>query len=78
MVFSAVIQPEYEQAVKKMNLEDDIGSRQRLGMEQYEKLHRNERAFTDSVIHAHKEFVLVRVGGSTADKAGSREYDYVS
>jgi hydroxymethylglutaryl-CoA synthase len=78
MVFSAVIQPEYKEVVKKMNIEEDIGSRQKLGMEQYERLHRNERAFTDSVINAHKEFVLVKVGGSTADKAGSREYDFVS
>ncbi|MCI0562666.1 MAG: 3-hydroxy-3-methylglutaryl-CoA synthase [Nitrososphaera sp.] len=78
MVFSGQIQPEYKQVVQKMNLEEEIGPRQRLTMEEYEKLHRNERAFTDSVIHAHKEFVLVKVGGVTADKAGFREYDYVS
>jgi hydroxymethylglutaryl-CoA synthase len=78
MVFSAIIQPEYEQVVKKMDIEQDIGPRQKLGMEEYERLHRNERAFSDSVIHAHKEFVLVKLGGSTADKAGFREYDYVS
>ncbi|HEX2014995.1 MAG TPA: hydroxymethylglutaryl-CoA synthase [Nitrososphaera sp.] len=78
MVFSGQIQPEYKQVVQKMNLEEEIGPRQRLTMEEYEKLHRNERAFTDSVIHAHKEFVLVKVGGITADKAGFREYDYVS
>jgi hydroxymethylglutaryl-CoA synthase len=78
MVFSAIIQPEYEQVVKKMDIEQDIGPRQKLGMDEYERLHRNERAFSDSVIHAHKEFVLVKLGGSTADKAGFREYDYVS
>ncbi len=78
MVFSAIIQPEYEQVVKKMDIEQEIGPRQKLGMEEYERLHRNERAFSDSVIHAHKEFVLVKLGGSTADKAGFREYDYVS
>ena len=78
MVFSAIIQPEYQQVVKKMDIEQDIGPRQKLGMDEYERLHRNERAFSDSVIHAHKEFVLVKLGGSTADKAGFREYDYVS
>jgi hydroxymethylglutaryl-CoA synthase len=78
MVFSAVMQPEYKEVVKRMDLEEEIGQRQKLGMEQYERLHRNEQTFSDSVIHAHKEFVLVKVGGSTADKAGFREYDYVS
>jgi hydroxymethylglutaryl-CoA synthase len=78
MVFSGVIQPGYKEAVNRMDLENDIGPRQKLNMEEYERLHRNERAFDDSVIHAHKEFVLVKVGGSTADKAGFREYDYVS
>lgn len=78
MVFSGVIQPEYLQVVKRMDLEEDIGPRQKLSMDEYERLHRNERAFTDSVVHAHREFVLVKVGGTTADKAGFREYDYIS
>lgn len=78
MVFSGMIQPGYKEAVNRMDLENDIGPRQKLNMEEYERLHRNERAFDDSVIHAHKEFVLVKIGGSTADKAGFREYDYVS
>lgn len=78
MVFSAIIQPEYVEVVKKMDLEEEIGPRQKLGMEEYERLHRNERAYSDSVIHAHKEFVLMKLGGTTADKAGFREYGYVS
>ena len=78
MVFSGVIQPEYKQVVSKMDLEEDIGPRQKLSMVEYERLHRNERKFSDSVVHAHKEFVLVKLGGTTADKAGFREYDYVS
>jgi hydroxymethylglutaryl-CoA synthase len=78
MVFSGVIQPDYKQVVSKMDLEEDIGPRQKLSMEEYERLHRNERAFTDSVIRAHKEFVLVKLGGTTADKAGFREYNYIS
>lgn len=78
MVFSGILQPEYRQVVSKMNLDEDIGPRQRLSVVEYEKLHRNERAFTDSIVQAHKEFVLVKLGGSTADKAGFREYDYVA
>jgi hydroxymethylglutaryl-CoA synthase len=78
MVFSGLIQPQYKEIVKRMDLDEDIGPRQKLSMEEYECLHRNERAFTDSVIRAHKEFVLVKLGGTTADKAGFREYNYVS
>lgn len=78
MVFSGIIQSECAQVVSKMDLEEDIGPRQKLSMEEYERLHRNERAFTDSVVRAHKEFVLVKLGGTTADKAGFREYNYIS
>jgi hydroxymethylglutaryl-CoA synthase len=78
MVFSGIIQPEYAEVVKTMDLDTDIGPRQRLTIEEYETLHRKERDFNNSVINAHKEFVLVKLGGTTADKAGFREYDYVS
>ncbi len=61
-----------------MDLDAEIGPRQKLMIEEYERLHRNERGFNDSVMRAHKEFVLVKVGGNTADKAGLREYNYVS
>jgi hydroxymethylglutaryl-CoA synthase len=47
-------------------------------MEEYEMLHGNEINFNDSFLHAHKEFILIRIGGTTADKAGFREYNYTS
>jgi hydroxymethylglutaryl-CoA synthase len=78
MVFSGIIQPEYKEIVKQMNLEEEIGSRTKLSMEEYERLHGNERNPDDSVIHPHKEFILVKVGGITADKAGFREYNYTN
>jgi hydroxymethylglutaryl-CoA synthase len=60
-----------------MDLNAEIGPRQKLTMEEYEMLHRNKRDFNDSIIRAHEEFVLVKVGGNTADKAGLREYNYI-
>jgi hydroxymethylglutaryl-CoA synthase len=78
MVFSGTVQSQYKEIVSKMDLDAEIGPRQKLMIEEYERLHRNERGFNDSVIRAHKEFVLVKVGGNTADKAGLREYNYVS
>jgi hydroxymethylglutaryl-CoA synthase len=78
MVFSGTIQSQYKEIVSKMDLDAEIGPRQKLTMEEYERLHRNELDFNDSIICAHEEFVLVKVGGNTADKAGLREYNYVS
>lgn len=78
MVFSGLIQPTYKDVVKDMDLDREIGPRVKLSIEEYERLHRNERGFSDAVTNAQREFVLVKVGGSTADKAGFRQYSYVS
>jgi hydroxymethylglutaryl-CoA synthase len=47
-------------------------------MEEYEKLRENDRGFNNSILHSHKEFILVKIGGMTADKAGLREYAYTN
>ena len=78
MVFSGIIQPEHKDIVKEMNLEEEIGPRIRLSIEEYERLHGNERNPDESIIHPHKEFILMKVGGNTADKAGFREYNYAN
>jgi hydroxymethylglutaryl-CoA synthase len=78
MVFSGIIQPQYQEIVKRMNLEEEIGPRTKISMEEYEILHGNERNFNDSILNTRKEFVLVKIGGITADKAGFREYNYIN
>jgi hydroxymethylglutaryl-CoA synthase len=78
MVFSGVIQPEYKEIVQRMNLEEEIGPRRKLSMNEYERLRENSRDFDDSLLRTHKEFVLVKIGGTTADKAGLREYSYTN
>ena len=78
MVFSGTVQSQYRDIVSKMDLDTEIGPRQKLSMQEYEMLHRNKRNFNDSIVRAHEEFVLVKVGGNTADKAGLREYNYVT
>jgi hydroxymethylglutaryl-CoA synthase len=78
MVFSGVIQPEFEKIVKRMNLEEEIGPRRKASMEEYVKLHENGISFNDSILRTNKEFILVKIGGTTADKAGLREYTYVN
>jgi hydroxymethylglutaryl-CoA synthase len=77
MVFSGVMQPGYRQVVKGMNLEEEMGTRKKLSMEEYMKLHENGRNFNDSLLEPHEEFILVKIGGATADKAGLREYAYI-
>ena len=79
MVFSGVIQPGYKEVVKRMNLEEEIGIRTKLSMEEYERLHNGrEMGLNDSILHNRQEFVLIKIGGITADKAGLREYVYAN
>jgi hydroxymethylglutaryl-CoA synthase len=78
MVFTGVIQSEYKEIVGGMNLDEEIGPRKKISIDEYERLRRNERDFNTSHLPVHKEFVLVKIGGTTADKAGFREYNFTS
>ena len=73
MVFSGVIQPEFEEIVKKMNLEAELGDRRRLTLDEYEDLHENKLTPENSVIHSKKEFVLVDVK-TDEETRGERRY----
>ena len=78
MVFTGVIQSEYKEIVEGMNLEDEIGPRKKISINEYERLRGNERNFDTSLLPVHNEFVLVKIGGTTADKAGFREYNFTN
>ena len=73
MVFSGVIQPEYKEIVKDMNLESEIGNRKRLTWDEYEKLHENKLDIDEYMVHTKKEFVLVDVK-TEAESIGERRY----
>jgi hydroxymethylglutaryl-CoA synthase len=73
MVFSGVIQSEYEQMVKNMNLEIEIGERRKLTWDEYEELHENKLSPEESMLHSKKEFVLVDVQTETETR-GERRY----
>jgi hydroxymethylglutaryl-CoA synthase len=73
MVFSGVIQPDYEEMVKDMNLEAEIGTRKKLSLEEYEKLHENKLTPKQSLLSPKKEFVLVEIQTKTESK-GERRY----
>ena len=78
MVFTGVIQSEYREIVEGMNLEEEIGPRKKISIHEYERLRGNERNFDTSLLPVHNEFVLVKIGGTTADKAGFREYNFTN
>ena len=76
MIFSGVIQPEYNQVVKDMNLEAELGPRTKLSLDEYEELHENKRTYEENIRSANKEFVIVDVKTSTESK-GERHYAFV-
>ena len=76
MIFSGVIQPEYDQVVKDMNLEAEIGPRTKLSLDEYEELHENKRTYEENIRSANKEFVIVDVKTSTESK-GERHYAFI-
>ena len=76
MIFSGIIQPEYEQIVKNMNLETEIGPRTKLTLEEYEDLHENKRGPEKNIRSANKEFILTQVKTSSESK-GERYYTVV-
>lgn len=79
MVFSGVIQPSYKEIVAAMNLEEEIGNRMKLSMEEYEGLHRGiGRELFDSINHGYREFILIKIGAKLTEKAGLREYAYTA
>ncbi|MGY5142654.1 MAG: hydroxymethylglutaryl-CoA synthase family protein [Nitrosopumilus sp.] len=75
MVFSGVIQSGYEEVVKNMNLESEIGPRRKLTWEEYEELHENKLLPEESMLKTKKEFALVDVKTDTESR-GERRYIY--
>ena len=76
MVFSGLVQPEYEEVVKDMNIEAEIGVRTKLTLEEYEELHENKRDTENNIDWAKKEFILTDVKTSPESR-GERYYEYI-
>ena len=73
MVFSGLVQPEYEEIVKNMNLETEIGERRKLSLEEYEDLHENKLSPEESKLKPKHEFILVNVK-TDVESRGERRY----
>ena len=74
MVFSGVFQEQCKEIANKMDLDKEIGQRTKISIKDYEKLHNNTKKFSESFLNGENEFILVSIGGITADRAGFREY----
>lgn len=72
MVFSGVVGDRYEQIVKDMNLEAEIGDRKKLSIAEYEALHENRLGLNQSLLESKREFVLVDI--ETSKDSGQRRY----
>ncbi len=76
MVFSGVIESNYEDIVKDMNLESEIGHRKKLTWDQYVMLHENKLPTEAPMVEPKGEFVLKSISTDTEFK-GERRYAYV-
>ena len=73
MVFSGLIQPQYEEIVKNMNLEAELAPRRKLTLQEYEILHENKLSPEEPMVHTKREFILVDVN-TTIESRGERRY----
>jgi len=76
IVCSFIIQPEYKEVAKKMNLMQKLEQRKRISIDVYEDLHEGRLKLNESVIPPKKEFALVSFGSQSHD-FGYRYYKYV-
>jgi len=73
MVFSGVIQPEFKEVVKDMNIEAEMGPRVKLSQENYEKIHENKLLPNQALLTPKKEFCLVEIQ-TKPESRGERRY----
>ena len=60
-----------------MNLEAEIGYRQKLSLDEYEQLHENKLSPEQSLLNSKKEFVLEYVENKSQESRGERRYTFL-
>lgn len=76
IVCSFIVQPDYRQVAKRIDLIENLSRRQRISMEEYEDLHEGRLKLDQSVMPPKNEFALETIGKETNDY-GYRYYRYV-
>ena len=76
IVCSFIVQPEYKEVVKKMDLMRKLNERRRISIDVYEDLHEGRLKLHESVIPPKNEFALISFGNKSYDY-GYRYYKYI-
>jgi len=76
VVCSFIVQPEYKEVVKKLDLMRMLNERKRISVEVYEDLHEERLKLHESIIPPKNEFALVSFGETSIDY-GYRYYKYI-
>jgi len=76
IVCSFIVQPEYKEVTKKLDLIQELSQKHKISMDMYEKLHEGKLKLNESVIPPTNEFALDCVGISDID-CGYRYYKFV-
>jgi hydroxymethylglutaryl-CoA synthase len=73
MVFSGLIQEEYKDVVKNLDIIKEIGERRKLSITEYSELHSEKRNFNEPIVTKHGEFILASIR-KDKQREGFREY----
>ena len=76
VVCSFIVQPEYKEVVKKLDLMRMLNERKRISVDVYEDLHEERLKLHESIIPPKDEFALVSFGETSIDY-GYRYYKYI-
>ena len=76
VVCSFIVQPEYKEVVKKLDLMRMLNERKRISVDVYEDLHEEKLKLHESIIPPKNEFALVSFGETSIDY-GYRYYKYI-
>ena len=76
IVCSFIVQPEYKEAVEKLNLMQALSRRHKISLDVYESLHEGRLKSDESVLPPGNEFALESIGKESHD-CGYRYYRFV-
>jgi len=77
IVCSFIVQPEYKEVSRKLNLMQKLSERRKISLDIYESLHEGRLKLNESVIPPEDEFVLDYIG-KDSDNYGYRYYRFVN
>jgi len=77
MIFSGVIQPEYESVVGGMNIKSEVGHRRKLTMEEYENIRNEKLDYRNSILNGKGGGFIIENIDESIEKQNERKYVFV-